>query len=90
MTDPSAPARPTGRPTLALASLVLGITGLVLFFFLVPAAVATVLGVLAVRELRTTPGRPGYKMAVTGLVLGSLGTALFVAFAIATAIDQLG
>lgn len=69
---------------LGLASLILGVTGLVLFFFLVPAAVALVLGIVAVRDIRSTPGRPGLRMALTGLVLGAVGVALFVAGTIAT------
>lgn len=74
------------RPSIGLASLILGITGLVLFFFLVPAAVALVLGVVAVREIRSTPGQPGLRMAVAGLVLGAIGVTLFLAAAVATVV----
>lgn len=75
------------RPSIGLASLILGITGLLLFFFLVPAAVAVALGVVAVRDIRSTPGQPGLRMAVTGLVLGAIGVTLFVAAAVATLVS---
>lgn len=83
--DQRAPA--PRRPSIGLASLILGITGLVLFFFLVPAAVAFVLGVIAVREIRMTPGQPGLRMAIAGLVLGAIGVTLFVTAAVATVVD---
>lgn len=92
MTRTAGPSQPrsAGRDKMPLASLVLGITGIVLFFFLIPAATALVLGTIAVRNAKETPGQPGLRMAQTGMALGALGVGIFAVAAVATALDALG
>jgi len=58
---------------LALAA---GYVGLISFFCLVPAPIAILLGVLAIRDLRKHPGRQGYGRAIFGIVAGSLALAV--------------
>jgi hypothetical protein len=66
---------------LAVASLVLGIVGLILagFFAIVPA-LALILGLVALSQIRTaTPGTlAGKGLAIAGVALGSVGIVLFV------------
>jgi hypothetical protein len=59
----------------AIASLVLGIAGLVLFP-LVPSILAIVLGRSAKRDIRQRPGLGGEGLATAGIVLGWVGVAL--------------
>jgi len=61
----------------AVASLVLGIVGLVIFP-LVPSILAIVLGRSAKREIQQRPGLGGEGMATAGVVLGWVGVALIV------------
>ncbi len=65
-------APPPRTDGLAVASLVLGILGL-LVFPLVLSQVALVLGIVGMRRVRRS-GDQGFGMAVAGIVLGSLGT----------------
>ena len=59
----------------AIASLVLGIAGLVIFP-LVPSILAIVLGRSAKRDIRERPGLGGEGLATAGIVLGWVGVAL--------------
>jgi hypothetical protein len=59
----------------AIASLVLGIAGLVIFP-LVPSILAIVLGRSAKRDIRQRPGLEGEGLATAGIVLGWVGVAL--------------
>jgi Domain of unknown function (DUF4190)/Domain of unknown function (DUF1707) len=78
---PPAPVGPPATNRLAIASLVCGVGQLVAFF---PAGIAAiVLGHVARRQIRQT-GEQGDGMALTGLILGYVGTigvvALLVVF----------
>jgi len=61
----------------AIASMVLGIVGLV-FFPLVASILAMVLGRSGKRDIRGRPGLAGEGMATAGIVLGWVGVALVV------------
>lgn len=65
-------APPPRTDPLAVVALVVGIVGLV-FFPLVISQVALVLGIIGARRVRRT-GDQGFGLAVTGIVLGSIGT----------------
>jgi len=71
--------RPTETSGKAIASLICGI-----FFLVFPAAVAAViLGHLSLSEIKKSAGRlQGHGMAMTGLVLGYLGTAGLIPVAV--------
>jgi len=61
----------------AVASLVLGIGGFVIFPFVL-SILAIVFGGQAKREIRERPGLGGAGMATAGIVLGWIGVALVV------------
>jgi predicted acyltransferase len=63
---------PVGRSGLAIAA---GYAAL-FAFLVVPAPLALILGILAVRDLRKHPKKHGMGRAVFGIVVGALGTAL--------------
>jgi len=65
---------PVGRSGLAIAA---GYAGLFALLIL-PAPLALLLGLLAVRDLRRNPKKHGMGRAVFGIVTGALGTALLV------------
>lgn len=71
--DPYYPSRPQGTNGKAIASLVTSLAGLALCG--VPSFVGVILGVLAMRETRRT-GQEGYNLAVAGVVVGAVVTAL--------------
>ncbi len=73
----SAGAAPEGTSGNAVASLVLGIVGLVIFP-LVPSILAIVLGRSAKRDIHQRPGLAGEGMATAGIVLGWVGVAVVV------------
>ena len=83
--------QPAGRPAgwgMGLASLICGIVGLVLSWLVVPglaAIVAIILGIVAIRKLKRTPGA-GKAMPIVGIVLGALGTIAAIITAIFWAI----
>lgn len=81
---PQPDARSTApAPGLATAALVCGITGLVLFFFVVPSIVAVVLGLIAWNRARRAPSPgDGRGRALAGWILGVIGIVGFVAFVI--------
>ncbi|MDO8677799.1 MAG: DUF4190 domain-containing protein [Acidobacteriota bacterium] len=68
---------PVGRSGLAIAA---GYAGLFAFLIL-PAPLALVLGVLAVRDIRRNPKKRGMGRAVFGVITGVLGTGLLAWFA---------
>ena len=64
----------------AVASMVLGIVGIVLFcLYAIPPLLATIFGGVALKQFKEHPNTfSGRGMAVAGLVLGIIGMALFV------------
>jgi hypothetical protein len=70
-------------PGLATAALVCGLTGLVVFFLVVPSIVAVVLGLIAWNRARRAPSPgDGRGRALAGWILGLIGVLGFVAFVI--------
>jgi hypothetical protein len=67
---------------MAIAALVCGIAGLLLFFLVVPSIVALVLGLVAASKGKRSGGGPGagLGMARAGWILGAVGVALFALF----------
>jgi len=65
---------------LAVASMVLGIIGIVLFcLFAIPCLLATIFGGIALGQMNKGNGSIGGRgMAIAGLVLGIIGIVLFV------------
>ena len=65
---------------LAVASMVLGIVGIVLFcLFAIPCLLATIFGGIALGQINKGDGSIGGRgMAIAGLVLGIIGIVLFV------------
>ena len=83
----SAPQRPRTNG-MAVASLVLGIVGLILFGFLaIPPVLALIFGLVALSQTKNAaPGSAGGRgMAIAGVVLGSIGIVFFVVWIIAVA-----
>jgi hypothetical protein len=66
---------PVGRTAL---SIIAGYVGL-LSFLVVPAPLALVLGILAVRDLNKHPGKHGMGRAIFAIVMGALGTLALIA-----------
>lgn len=69
---------PVGRTPL---SIVAGYLGL-LAFLVVPAPLALILGIVAVRDLQQQPGKHGMGRAVFAIVMGALGTLALLALAL--------
>jgi len=69
---------PVGRSGLAIAAGYLGLFSIILL----PAPVALLLGVLALRDLRRHPDRLGRGRAWFGVIMGAAFTALLVAMLI--------
>ena len=86
---PQGPYRPT-PPTngLAVASLVLGILGLVTcwFTFFIAPVLATIFGAVARRQIRER-GQSGNGMAVAGLVMGIIGIVISALYLLALIAD---
>lgn len=85
---PPPPSSSVGRPRtspMAIASLILGVTGLSGVLFCLPALLlsisAVVTGHLSQRELRRDPALTGRGMMIAGLVLGYLGSILVLLIA---------
>ncbi|MFN2544801.1 MAG: DUF4190 domain-containing protein [Actinomycetota bacterium] len=89
MTYSSGPPPAPGSPAphqhprnngLAVASLVLGLVGLLLFVLLVPPILAIIFGAVAVSQINKSGGwQSGHGMAVAGIVLGALELIALVA-----------
>jgi Domain of unknown function (DUF4190) len=78
----------TGTSGIAIASLVLGLAGFVMFP-VVPGVIAIVLGNRAKREIAARPGLGGEGLASAGVVLGWIGIA-FGALAVFMLVIALG
>jgi hypothetical protein len=74
------PGPGSGPPGIAVASMVVGIVG-VMFGLLcaapVPGIVAVILGVIALRQMTNAPNPAGRSMAIAGIVLGSINLVFF-------------
>jgi Domain of unknown function (DUF4190) len=82
---PAAPGESSGK---ALASLILGVAGLVVLPVVAPI-LAIIFGVSAKREIASRTGLGGEGMATAGIVLGCIGIAL-AALAVFALILALG
>jgi hypothetical protein len=73
------PGQSSGKPAkpLAIASLVLGITSLLLFP-IATGTLAIIFGVIALKRIKANPSLEGRKMALAGLICGIVGVALWV------------
>lgn len=69
---------PVGRSGLAIAAGYAGLFSLLVL----PAPLALVLGLLAVRDIRKNPKKHGMGRAVFGLAMGILGTGILAWFAV--------
>jgi hypothetical protein len=87
---PAAIAAPGETSGKALASLILGIAGLVMLP-VVGSILAIILGVSAKREIASRTGLGGEGMATAGIILGAVGIALMAlaAFALILAIGTV-
>jgi hypothetical protein len=77
------PAVPTGKTNgMAIASLVLGICGLLLSWFLlgIPSILAVIFGHIALSQVGRDPRQGGRGMAIAGLSTGYVSIGLFVLF----------
>lgn len=74
--QPSSPVRTSGK---AIASLVLGIVGLMLpFFGIIAGLLGLIFGAVAMKETASDPRLQGRGMAIAGLVMGVVGVSLWV------------
>jgi hypothetical protein len=71
---------PVGRSGWAIAAGYLGLFSLLVL----PAPLALICGLLAVRDIRRNPNKHGMGRAVFGIVLGGLGTLAIAFFLAAT------
>ena len=65
---------PVGRSGWAIAAGYLGLFA----FLILPAPLALLAGILAVRDIRRRPGIHGMGRAIFGIVIGALGTTVLV------------
>jgi hypothetical protein len=64
---------------MAVASLVLGIVGVLLCFLILPSALAVIFGAIGLSQIRHAPERfTGRGLAIAGLVLGIIALSAFV------------
>ena len=63
---------------LAVASLVLGIVGIILCVLFIPWILAIIFGSIAIKQCNDDPTHTGKGLAITGLVCGLVGGALVV------------
>ena len=79
--QPQFPAAPRTARTnpFAVASMVLGITGVILFvLFAIPSILAVVFGLIALSQIRESGDtEAGSGMATAGIVLGAIETVVF-------------
>jgi hypothetical protein len=80
---PPPPYRPTKQPsqTLALASMIIGIVGLVAggCFGPIPGIIALVLGLTALSQIKKSPDTVGGKpFAMAGVIIGAISVAFFL------------
>lgn len=77
---PGAPAPTSVQRTngFAVASLVLGIIGIILCFLFLPWILAIVFGAIGIKQCNDDPTYTGKGLAIAGLVCGLVGAALLV------------
>jgi len=63
---------------LAVASMVLGIVGLLLCFLWIPSILAVIFGGIALNQISKNPQQGGKGMAIAGLTLGIIGVGTIV------------
>ena len=72
---------PVGRSAWAIAAGYLGLFAVLLL----PAPIALIISIVAIRDLKRHPDKHGLGRAIFGLVMGGLGTALLAIMAIGLA-----
>ncbi len=72
------PTQRQGSNGFAVASLVLGIVGLVACCLWVPQLLAVIFGAIALSQLKSNPTQQGRGMAIAGLVMGMLSFAIII------------
>lgn len=70
---------PVGRSGWAIAAGYLGLFS----FLILPAPIALITGILAIRDIRSHPDRHGMGRAIFGIVMGVLGTGFLIVSVIA-------
>jgi len=84
MSAPSAWGAPQPTDGLSVAAMVLGICGILgPILGLLSAVLGLVLGIVALGHYRTNPNLKGHGMALTGIVLGAIFTALWLLLLVA-------
>jgi hypothetical protein len=73
---------PVGRSVLAIIAGYLGLFSVLL----IPAPVALLVGILALRDMRRNPTKHGMGRAIFGIVMGTLGTLLLFLFLVPLAL----
>lgn len=79
---PVAYAPPQPNSGLAIASLICGLSGLLLFWLFAPviaSVIAVITGHMALKQIRSNPVLGGRGMAITGLITGYIGIGIVVA-----------
>ncbi len=71
----------------AVASLVLGIVGIVLCFLWIPWILAIIFGAIAIKQCNEDPTYTGKGLAIAGLVCGLVGAAIIVLFLVSSGGD---
>lgn len=79
---PPPPQPPAGStpPGMAIASLILGILGVMIglvCWFPIPGIVAVILGIIALKQMRVVPNSTGRGLAIAGIVMGGINLAIF-------------
>jgi hypothetical protein len=77
---PPQPYRQQGPPGIAVASLIVGLIGVMvglLCWMPVPGIIAVILGIIALKQMKTAPDPTGRGLAIAGIVLGSVNLAFF-------------
>jgi len=77
---PPLPPASTSPPGMAIASLILGILGVMIglaCWMPVPGIIAIILGIIALKQMRIAPNAAGRTFAIIGIVLGGVNLAIF-------------
>lgn len=77
---------PVGRSAWAIASGYLALISILI----IPAPLALLTGVLGFYEIRKNPKKRGMGRAIFGMVIGGLGTAVFLFLAVGTFLNEMG
>jgi hypothetical protein len=81
---PPPPPQPnvrSGPPGIAIASLILGLVGVMLGLLCwmpFPGIIAVILGIIALKQMKTAPDPTGRGLAIAGIVLGSANIAFLL------------